>query len=252
MKQFKDTAPQPKTDTTLYAAGYHLTPSRLAMQDVKAYVAYCLAGAALAGSIAAAIELRNVWPVAVGAFIAVGAAIYGHSLRQDVVAVRRQLWTDAQRQYALWQRELAQGADLDNDGHIGQPAITVGRILPIGKSDSVTLPDLHPIPQAVALNGFPTDPPIAPNDVVYILTHAAAGDGLTFNSWLKRRLPSGAEIDRDLWTGILDGMIQWNMATTSETADGRRVVKLRTDVDIEVMIQYIRSAVETEDDRVLM
>ena len=31
MKQYKDTVTQPKTDTTMYAAGYHLTPSRLAM-----------------------------------------------------------------------------------------------------------------------------------------------------------------------------------------------------------------------------
>ena len=48
MKPYKDTATQPKTDTPLFAAGYHLTPSRLAMQDVKAYIAYCMAGAALA------------------------------------------------------------------------------------------------------------------------------------------------------------------------------------------------------------
>ena len=52
MKDYKDTATQPNKPETMYAAGYHLTPSRLAMQDVKAYVSYCIAAAALTGSIA--------------------------------------------------------------------------------------------------------------------------------------------------------------------------------------------------------
>lgn len=255
MKTFHDTAPQPqKQDPVNFAAGYHLTPGRLAMQNVKAYLSLCLAIAAAVGGIAAALDQRQIWPLAVGLVSAIAAVIYASSLRSGVVNVQRQLWTDAQRQWYTWQRELATGDDIDGDGHIGQPpSVVVGRILPVGKGDnSVTLPDLNPVPQAIALNGFPTDPPIAPNDVVYILTHAAAGDGLSFRSWDKRRLPSGAEIKRDLWAGILDGLLQWHMATASETTDGRRVVTLRSDVDIEVMIQYIRSAVEpVENNRVV-
>lgn len=236
MKPYQDTAPTPKIDPVLYAAGYHLTPSRIGKERVKAYAVAVLGLAAIAGSIYVASELDAAPVVLLGLAIAIGCAIYTWTVVGDTENVRRQ----------LWQREDAAGQDLDGDGHVGQPpVVTVGRILPIGHSDhTVTLPDLAPPPQRIALAGFPTDPPVAPNDVVYILTHATAGDGLGFRQWDKRRLPGGAEIRRDLWTGILDGLLAWQFATASTTADGRRVVNLRSDIDVETMIHTIRQGVD--------
>lgn len=233
--KFQDTAPTPKIDPVMYAAGYHLTPSRIAMQRVKAYIAAILGLAAIAGSVYIATELDAPAVVLLGLAVAIGCVIYAWTIVGDTENVRRE----------LWQRENADGQDIDGDGHIGQPPVVVGRIIPIGHSDrTVTLPDLAPPPQRIALAGFPTDPPVSPNDVVFILTHAAAGDGLGFRQWDKRRLPGGAEISRDLWTGILDGLLAWQFAAARTTAAGSRVVNLRSDIDVETMIHTIRQGVD--------
>ena len=234
MKQFPNTTPAPQSEP-FYAAGHHLTPDRLARQDVKAFAAVCLAIAAIGGSIAAAIQLRQPWPVPVGAVIASGAAIYARSLRNGIANVRR----------ALWHNEEATGYDIDGDGHVGPPP-SVGHVLPIGtgpRKQEVVLPDLDPPKRLEALPGFPTDPVVTPNDVVFILTNSV-GDGLAFATWTGRRLPSGAEIQRDTWTAILDGLLAWQFATASSTANGRRIVALRSDIDVEDMIKHIKTAVE--------
>lgn len=239
MKDYKDTATQPKTDTTMYAAGYHLTPSRLAMQDVKAYVAYCLAGAALAGSIAGAIEIRNVWPVALGAFVAVGAAIYGHSLRQDVVAVRRQLWTDSQRQYTLWQRELAQGADLDNDGHIGDPQ-QASRTVRVRHGDEVEDIVLDMPARSQTTGAVLVDFGVTAPDLVSFLFEADLRRGLQERNWIGDNvqtyvLPSGQRVSQSLFRTIVAGLSSRGMAI--KTAG-----RWELDCDPEAVAEQLRTA----------
>ena len=240
MKQFKDTASQSnKPDTTMYAAGYHLTPSRLAMQDVKAYVAYCIAAAALAGSIAAALELAQLWPVPLGAFIAVGAAIYGHSLRQDVVAVRRQLWTDAQRQYALWQRELAQGADLDNDGHIGDPQ-QASRTVRVRHGDAVEDIILDMPARSQTAGPVLVDFGVTAPDLVSFLFEADLRRGLQERNWIGDNvqtyvLPSGQRVSQSMFRAILAGLSSRGMAI--KTAG-----RWELDCDPEVVAEQLRTA----------
>lgn len=168
--------------------------------------------------------------IQVGIIALTWVIVYARALRVDTMQVRR----------TTWQREITLGHDLDGDGIIGQP---VGHVVRIrnrnGQEDTFTLPDLDPPPGLRPLRGFPSAPPVTPNDVVWILSQADAG-GLGYRYWLKRQLPSGARIDRELWTGILDGLLSWQFAVANQTSDGRRVVALRTDVDSETMIHAVR------------
>lgn len=235
--RYRNTAPAPaqQPETPLYAAGYHLTPGRIGVQRVKAYAAALTGLAAIYASRRAAIALDEPAIILLGLAIAGGCAIYAWSIVEGIADVRR----------TLWRREQATGDDLDGDGRIGPPP-TVGHILRIGgqQQQDVIMPDLDPPRRLAALAGFPTDPTVTPNDVVYILT-SAASDGLVFSAWTGRRLPSGAEISRDTWTAILDGLLKWQFATASSTANGRRIVTMRSDIDIETMIQAIKTSVET-------
>ncbi len=243
MRQFPNTAPAPaqQPETPLHAAGYHLTPSRIGVQRVKAYTAALAGLAAIYASRRAAIALDQPAVILLGLAIAGGCAIYAWSIIEGIRDVRR----------TLWHHETDSGRDIDGDGHIGPPPSPVGRILRIGgqQQQEVIMPDLDPPPDRRPLAGFPADPPVTPNDVVFVISNAAA-DGLSFRTWSKRRLPSGAEITsgpsgRDLWTGILDGLLAWQFATASTTTDGRRTVTLRSDVDLETMLQAIKTSVET-------
>lgn len=173
--------------------------------------------------------------VQAGAVALLWVVTYTRALRDDTEQVRQ----------TTWQRELAEGRDIDGDSHVGPPP-SVGHVLPIGsgpRKQEVILPDLDPPKRLEALPGFPTDPVVTPNDVVFILTNSV-GDGLAFATWTGRRLPSGAEIQRDTWTAILDGLLAWQFATASSTANGRRIVALRSDIDVEDMIKHIKTAVE--------
>lgn len=163
------------------------------------------------------------------------AVTYAVALRRDTRQVR----------HATWLRETETGRDIDGDGIIGPPT-PVGHVVRINGSGSqpqeFTLPDLEPDRVRRPLIGFPSDPPVTANDVIWVLSEAEAA-GLTFRPWDKRRLPSGALIDRFLWGGILDGLVAWEFARSRNTVDNRRIVTLRTDVDIETMINAVRSAV---------
>lgn len=238
MKPFNDSATKPQSDV-LFAAGSHLSPHRLAMQRVRAAIGVLVGLSMLTASIAIAAQIDQPLAVLAGVVALVICAIYTVSVWQDVDNVR----------HALWSRETATGQDIDGDGVVGNPTRTVGHVMRIGTGATqqvVTLPDLHPVPVRESLAGFPAAPAISPNDVVFILNNAAA-DGLTFRAWDKRRLPSGVVItrskDNDVWGGILDGLLAWNFAQATTTANGRRIVTLRSDVDVEQMIQQISKSV---------
>lgn len=239
MKDYKDTATQPNKTETLYAAGYHLTPSRLAVQDLKTYFAYCLAAASIAGSIAAALELAQLWPLAIGAFVAPGAIIYGHSLRQDVVAVRRQLWTDSQRQYALWQRELAQGADLDNDGHIGDPQ-QASRTVRVRHGDEVEDIILDMPARSQTAGPILVDFGVTAPDLVSFLFEADLRRGLQERNWIGDNvqtyvLPSGQRVSQSMFRAIIAGLSSRGMAI--KTAG-----RWELDCDPEAVAEQLRTS----------
>lgn len=235
MKPKNAATPQPNTDPPLYAAGYHLTPGRLAMQRVRAYLAALLGLSLLALAILIAIETRQPLVILPGVALLGACAIYTVSVWKDVDNVRRQ----------LWMLEARTGQDIDGDGHIGPPAIPepVGHVVAVRSNGQAarefTLPDLDPPREARPLIRFPQQPAVTANDVIWIIQRAET-DGLSFRPWSKVRLPSGARIDRDLWRGILDGLIAWQFAIAGQTADGRRTVALRTDIDTDAMIHAIR------------
>lgn len=182
-----------------------------------------LAWSAIVGDLAAALGVGVLW------LLTVYMVSYARTLRNDNEAVRARTW--------LLEQEL--GRDLDGDGHVGKPQ-SVGHVVKIGgrKPASVTLPDLHPPRSAPPLARFP----VPANDVIYILTRAAR-DGLGFRDWDGHRLPSGTEIDRPLWTQVIDGMVDWEMVQATTDAAGRRRVRLAGDVTVDEMIAAVRQSV---------
>lgn len=242
MKRYPNTTPQPNTDPPLYAAGYHLTPGRLAMQRVRAYIAALLGISLLVLSILVAIETRQPLIILLGLAILVGCAIYAVSVWSDVQHVRRQLWAFEQQT----------GRDIDGDGIVGPPE-HVGHVVTIRSNNGAdhrefTLPDLDPPRSLRPLVRFPQQPPVTANDVIFFLQRAE-GEGLSFRSWDKVSLPSGARIDRDLWRGILDGLLDWQFAVASQTADSRRIVALRADIDTDTMIHAVQQGIAAKSEK---
>lgn len=179
------------------------------------------------------IDLLDVLVLAGGVVLALACvwiATYAWALRRDTAAVRR----------ATWAAELDSGDDIDGDGQVGPPR-PVGHVVRISgaRPAEVVLPDLDPPRELAPLVEFPATPPVTANDVIYILSEAARS-GLTFRAWERRRLPSGAEIDRTLWVGIQDGLVSWTFAVAETDARGRRHVALRSDVGVETMIHAVR------------
>jgi hypothetical protein len=156
-------------------------------------------------------------------------ATYATSLRNDTREVR----------VATWRQELALGVDLDGDGQVGQPQ-PVGHVMKIGgsKPREVVLPDLDPPRETRPLVRFP----VPANDVIYVLTRAAK-EGLGFREWDGHRLPSGATVDRNLWTATIDGMVAWEMVQATTDAAGRRRVRLAGDATVDEMIDAVRQSV---------
>lgn len=238
MKTFHDTAPQPKTDIN-FAAGYHLTPARLAMQNVKAYLAVCLAIAAFVGSIAGAIELRQLWPVAVGLVIAVGAVIYANSLRAGVVNVQRNLWTDSQRQWYTWQRELAEGRDLNGDGILGDPQ-AASRTVRVTRGDTVEEVVLDMPARSVAGGPVLIDFGVTAPDLVSFLFEADLRRGLQERNWIgdgvqAYTLPSGQRVTQTMFRQILAGLKARNMAIKSAN-------RWELDCDPEAVAEQLKAA----------
>jgi hypothetical protein len=97
------------------------------------------------------------------------------------------------------------------------------------------LPDLDRPREEPPLIHFP----ICANDVIYVVNRAAVA-GLAFRAWDKQKLPSRKEIDRPLWSGIIDGLVAWQFATATVDAAGKRRASLREDVDIEEMLHAVR------------
>lgn len=141
---------------------------------------------------------------------------------------------------ATWQEELARGEDIDHDGVVGPPQ-PAGHVVRIGgsKPREVVIPDLDPAPWAAPpLVRFP----VPANDVIYILSRAAKS-GLGFRDWDGHRLPSGNSVDRDLWSRVIDGMVDWEMVQSTTDAAGRRRVRLAGDVTVDEMISAVRQSV---------
>lgn len=176
-------------------------------------------------------ELLTGLAAGIVALAVIWAATYARALQRDTQAVRT----------ATWRLEEELGEDLDGDNQVGRP---VGHVVRIGgrKPAEVVLPDLDPPRELAPLVEFPPQPPVTANDVIYILGRATK-EGLTFRSWDKHRLPSGAEIDRALWVGIQDGLLAWMFAVASTDARGRRRVELRGDIEVDVMVHAVRTGV---------
>jgi len=182
-----------------------------------------LAWSEIAADLAAALTVGLLW------LMVVYVISYARTLRNDNAAVRTRTWL----------MEEQTGQDLDGDGQVGQPQ-EVGHVMKIGgkKPKDVVLPDLAPPKQAQVLRRFP----VSPNDVIYILTRANH-DGLGFREWDGHRLPSGATVDRPLWTKIIDGMVDWEMVDATTDAAGRRRVRLAEDATVDEMIAAVRQSV---------
>lgn len=229
----RDTAPtvNKTQDQLQWAAGYYLTPSRLASQRVKAYAAAIVGGLVVAGASYIGFEY-SVWlPMLPAALIAGGATIYAVSVTKDVENVRRQLWLE------IWAQERATGEDIDGDGIIGNP---IGHVVEIGGGrGSVTLPNIDVMERRPLLH-FPTNHGrmVTPDDVLHILDRATEV-GLAFRSWEGQRLPSGTVLDRTAWGGCLDGLVAWRFAEERPTARGR-AVELRSDITVEDMKRAVR------------
>lgn len=219
--QPRQTARNQATSTTLLwavAVVALLLVAALAMRHVAG-----LAWSEIAADLAAALAVGVVW------LLVVYVVSYARTLRNDNAAVRARTWL----------LEEQTGQDLDGDGQVGQPQ-EVGHVLRIGgkKQKDVVLPDLAPPRQVQVLTRFP----VSPNDVIYILTRANQ-DGLGFREWDGHRLPSGATVDRPLWTRIIDGMVDWEMAWAVTDAAGRRRVRLAEDATVDEMIAAVRQSV---------
>lgn len=182
-----------------------------------------LAWSEIAADLAAALAVGLLW------LMAVYVVSYARTLRNDNAAVRARTWL----------LEEQSGQDLDGDGQVGPPQ-EVGHVLKIGgkRPRNVVLPDMAPPRQTKVLTKFP----VSPNDVVYILTRAGE-DGLGFREWDGHRLPSGATVDRPLWTKIIDGMVMWEMVDATTDAAGRRRVRLASDATVDEMVAAVRQSV---------
>lgn len=231
----RDSAPavNKTQDQLQWAAGYYLTPSRLAGQRVKSYAAAMVAGLTVAGAAYIGFEF-DVWlPMLPALLVAGGATIYAVSVAKDVENVRRQLWLE------IWAQERATGIDIDGDGQIGQP-LPVGHVVEIGGNrGSVTLPNIDVMERRPLLH-FPTNHGrmVTPDDVLHILDRATEV-GLAFRNWEGQKLPSGTVLDRSAWGGCLDGLVAWRFAEERPTARGRAVV-LRDDITVEDMKRAVR------------
>jgi hypothetical protein len=230
----RDSAPtvNKTQDQLQWAAGYYLTPARLAGQRVKSYAAAMVAGLVVAGAAYIGFEY-SVWlPMLPAALVAGGATIYAKSVIVDVENVRKQLWLE------IWAQEWASGEDIDGDGIVGPP---VGHVVPVNgnKNGSVLLPNLDVMERRPLLH-FPTGigRTVTPDDVLHILDRAAT-EGLAFRSWEGQKLPSGTVLDRSAWGGCLDGLVAWRFAEERPTARGRAVV-LRDDITVEDMKRAVR------------
>lgn len=229
----KDTAPAvTKTqDQIQWAAGYYLTPSRLAGQRVRSYGVGVLGGAVFALSVYVGAE-TGLWVALIpGAIVAIGATIYAVSVIQDVENVRRQLWLE------IWAQERTTGEDIDGDGIVGPP---VGHVVEIGGGrGSVTLPNIDVMDRRPLVH-FPSETGhvVTPDDVLHILDRAVS-IGLGFRNWERHKLPSGTIVDRTTWAGCQDGLIAWRFAQDRQTQRGR-VVELRGDLSVEDMKRAVR------------
>lgn len=235
-KTYRTSAPPAESkqpEPLLYAAGSYLTPGRLGVQRVKAYFVAVLGLLVLGAGIVYGNEERQPLLALAGLVLFGGAAIYSATVFYDVERVRRQLWKD----------EEATGHDLDGDGAVGKPGAAAGHPVKLG-SGSFVLPDLD------APGGEPPLPhfPVPANDVIYILRNAP-GRPLSYRKWDKQRLPSGKTVDRDLLTGIQDGLIAWRFAVATFTTDGRRTVDLRSDIGVDAMIHAINKAIADNADK---
>lgn len=233
MNQKRDTAPAvTKTqDQIQWAAGYYLTPSRLAGQRVRSYGVGVLGGAVFALSVYVGAE-TGLWVALIpGAIVAIGATIYAVSVIQDVENVRRQLWLE------IWSQERATGEDIDGDGIVGPP---IGHVVEIGGGrGSVTLPNIDVMDRRPLVH-FPSETGrvVTPDDVLHIIDRAVL-IGLGFRNWERHKLPSGTIVDRQTWAGCQDGLIAWRFAQDRQTQRGR-VVELRGDLSVEDMKRAVR------------
>lgn len=252
MKRHNTTAPtSAKLETRFDPSTWANQPRLLAKNEAEArlyqmapWAALIALGIALASfAIGENIRLPIPWPLAMLALwivelaglASIYASTYASALQADNQAARR----------ATWHIEQQTGHDLDGDGHIGPPE-PIGHIIPLKSNGQdigeIILADLD-APGLRPLAGFPAEPkPITPNDVIYIIDRAAEV-GLGSRQWEGHHLPSGASPGRDVWTAILDGLLLWQFATQRHTSDGRRLVELRTDTDIEHMKAAIQKAI---------
>jgi hypothetical protein len=208
------------------AAGTHqIVADPLAVNQAKASMAIVIGLLIIAGSVYGAVGFDTPWSLA-AIVLAVPALVYGISLWANVSAERRRFY--------IYEAEVRDGRDYNNDGVLGPPA---GHVVPVAGKPGFILPDLHPETPAgptPALIHFPC----SANDVLWILDRAAKV-GLGFRQWEGQKLPSKIKIDRERWAAVQDGMLRWQFATARQTATGRRV-DLREDIGIEAMKSAVR------------
>lgn len=209
------TAPAPA------AATHELVAHPLALDTARGFAALVVAATIGAGAVAGVVLVHPAFALVLP-FAAI-LAVYGWQVIANTEAEKRRFYA----------REVRDGKDYDGDGVVGEPA---GHIVNIAGRETI-LPDLDPpkmTKPAPALVGFP----VSANDVLFVIDRASRY-GCGFRAWKGERLPSGAVLSADLWRSIQDGLVKWQFATTRDTKAGR-VVELRTDVELDVMLDAVR------------
>ena len=212
------TAPAPA------AATHELVAHPLALDTARGFAALVIAATVATGAVAGAVLVHPAFALVL--VLASIPAVYGWALLANLKAERRRFYA----------REVRDQRDYDGDGVVGEPA---GHIVNIAGRETI-LPDLDPpkmTKPAPPLVGFP----VCANDVLFVIDRASR-DGCGFRAWKGERLPSGAVLSADLWRSIQDGLVKWQFATARETKAGR-VVELRTDVELEIMLDAVRKGV---------
>lgn len=247
MKNYHGVADANSTDQMqpMFAAGYHLTPSRLAGERVKAWLVGIVGAALLMGSIWASVSFGQLWMALVG-LLAMGLSlVFMRSVLVDVENVRRQLWID------VWQKEVRTGTDIDGDGLVGPPVGHVVEIKTRSGTAQVTLANLD-VQYKRPLVHFPAavGRAVTADDVLYILDRAGERKpsgggivGLSYRAWEGQRLPSGTVLDRETWAGCLSGLVRWSFAQERVLGQGR-VVELRKDIEVEDMKRAVKLGVK--------
>lgn len=192
-----------KDEIQFYAAGYHLTPFRLAIQVMVALVGVFLALALLIGGAYGWMETDSLLWLLLwlgSALLVVGA----WSMLSDIGRVRKTLWHEL---------ELRHNVDIDGDGHVGPPPRPVVRTVLINGDEPEVMGVEVPLEGE---EGAPVleDFGLTAEDVRELVFLAKQAGSLSRSVLVpagrKFKLGSGTRVTRGVYDGWMEGMRKWH------------------------------------------